>query len=72
MISDVVIPHISGRELAELVQRLRPSIPVLFMSGYTNDEVIRRGVLGAHMSFLQKPFTAQALAAKVRERLDAV
>ncbi len=70
LISDVVIPHFSGRELAEEVQRLRPGIHVLFISGYTDDEVLRRGVLGAHMAFLQKPFTAQALAQRVREELD--
>jgi FixJ family two-component response regulator len=71
LLSDVAIPHLSGRQLAEQVQLMRPGIRVLFMSGYTNDEVLRRGVLTAHMAFLQKPFTPQALAARVRSELDA-
>jgi PAS domain S-box-containing protein len=71
LLSDVAIPHLSGRRLAEQVQRMRPGIRVLFMSGYTNDEVLRRGVLTAHMAFLQKPFTPQALAARVRSELDS-
>jgi len=70
LLSDVAIPHLSGRQLAEQVQSMRPGIRVLFMSGYTNDEVLRRGVLAAHMAFLQKPFTPQALAARVRAELD--
>ena len=49
---------------------MRPGIRVLFMSGYTNDEVLRRGVLSAHVAFLQKPFTPQVLAARVRAELD--
>jgi signal transduction histidine kinase len=70
LLSDVVIPHLSGRQLAEQVQSMRPGIRVLFMSGYTSDEVLRRGVLSAHVAFLQKPFTPQVLAARVRAELD--
>jgi PAS domain S-box-containing protein len=71
VLTDAVMPRMSGRELAEHVARLRPGLPVLFMSGYTNDEIIRRGLLTPGAPFLQKPFSPEALAAKVREVLDA-
>jgi PAS domain S-box-containing protein len=70
LITDVVMPHIGGRELAEAVRALRPSVRLLFTSGYTSDEVLRRGVLSAEVAFLQKPFTPSALATKVRATLD--
>jgi two-component system, cell cycle sensor histidine kinase and response regulator CckA len=71
MITDVVMPLMSGRELAELVIILRPEIKVVYMSGYTNDSVVRHGVLEDQVVFLHKPFTAVTLAEKVREVLDA-
>jgi two-component system cell cycle sensor histidine kinase/response regulator CckA len=71
VISDVVMPHFGGRQLAELVMALRPGVRVLFLSGYTDDAVVRHGVQGAEFAFLQKPFTPATLAAKVREVLDA-
>jgi PAS domain S-box-containing protein len=70
LLSDVVIPHLSGRELAAEVERMRPGIRVLFMSGYTDDEVLRRGVLSSEVAFIQKPFTPQALAQRIRQELD--
>jgi two-component system cell cycle sensor histidine kinase/response regulator CckA len=70
MISDVVMPHLGGRELARRMQALRPAMPVLFMSGYADDAVVRHGVLDAEFPFLQKPFSPSALARKVREVLD--
>jgi FixJ family two-component response regulator len=60
----------SGRELAERLGPLRPDLSVLYMSGYTDDAVIRHGVLGAGTAFLQKPFTPAALVQRVRETLD--
>jgi FixJ family two-component response regulator len=60
----------SGRELAERLAPLRPDLSVLYMSGYTDDAVIRHGVLGAGTAFLQKPFTPAALVLRVRETLD--
>jgi PAS domain S-box-containing protein len=71
VITDAVMPRMGGRELADHVARLRPALPVLFISGYTNDEIIRRGLLTPGVPFLQKPFSPETLAMKVREVLDA-
>jgi two-component system, cell cycle sensor histidine kinase and response regulator CckA len=69
LITDVVMPGIGGRELARKLLLLRPGISVLYLSGYTEDAVVTRGVLGPRTAFLQKPFTLQNLAKKVREVL---
>ena len=70
MITDVVMPEMSGRELTDRLTRLRPEMKVLFMSGYTDDTIVRHGILESDIAFLQKPFTPHALALKVRELLD--
>ncbi len=70
LISDVVMPHLGGRELAEKLAVVRPACRVLFLSGYTDDTVIRHGVQVAEYAFLQKPFTSAALAQKVRLVLE--
>ena len=71
MVTDVVMPGMSGRELAKLILQGRPQARVLFLSGYTEDAVLHQGALDTGTAFLQKPFTLDALACKVREILDA-
>lgn len=71
MITDVVMPQMSGRELAERVVAARPSLRVLFMSGYTDDAIVRHGLLADRLSFIQKPFDPATVARKVREVLDS-
>jgi PAS domain S-box-containing protein len=71
VLTDVVMPNMSGRELAEQLKGLRPGIKVLFMSGYTDDAVTRDGFLNKGAEFIQKPFSAEELAAKIRAVLGA-
>jgi FixJ family two-component response regulator len=65
------MPRLSGPEVAEQVSELVPGVRILFMSGYADDIVLRNGTLSAGDAFLEKPFSATDLAAKVRETLDA-
>ena len=69
--TDVVMPESGGRELATQIQAMRPGIRVLYMSGYTDNAIIRHGVLEPGTFFLQKPFTPASLAGKIRETLDS-
>jgi PAS domain S-box-containing protein len=66
LITDVVMPGMGGRELADTIKSRRPQLKILYMSGYTNDEVVRHGVTLARDAFLQKPFTPSGLVAMVR------
>jgi PAS domain S-box-containing protein len=69
ILTDVVMPGLSGRELADRLKTLRPGIKVLFMSGYTDDTIVQHGVLRREAEFIQKPFSPDELAIKVREVL---
>ncbi|MGH9369748.1 MAG: response regulator [Thermoanaerobaculia bacterium] len=70
MVTDAVMPGKSGPELARLMSSVRPEMKVLFISGYTNDAIVRQGLLKANEAFLQKPFRSDTLARKVRSILD--
>ena len=71
VVTDVIMPQMSGAELVTRLQEMHPSVKVLYVSGYTEEATIHRGVLLEGVDFLQKPFTPEALARKVREVLDA-
>ncbi|HEX2166729.1 MAG TPA: ATP-binding protein [Longimicrobiales bacterium] len=71
LLTDLVMPRMGGRELAERVRLLRPHLPVLFTSGYTEDVIMQNRLLEHDISLLHKPFTRLELATKVREALDA-
>ena len=71
LLTDVVMPEVSGRDLAESLRAPRPGMRVLYMSGYTDDDVLRSSVASDQAPFLQKPFPPDVLVAKVREVLDA-
>jgi CheY-like chemotaxis protein len=70
MITDMVMPRMSGDELAHKLAALRPAMKVIYVSGYTEDAVTRRGVLEASTAYVQKPFSPASLLRKVREILD--
>jgi signal transduction histidine kinase/ActR/RegA family two-component response regulator len=71
LLTDVVMPGMSGNDMSKHVLVRRPNLPVLYMSGYTDDAIVQHGVLEPGINFIQKPFSPDALALKVREVLDA-
>jgi two-component system cell cycle sensor histidine kinase/response regulator CckA len=71
LLTDVIMPHMSGGDLAHRLRALNPRLRVLFMSGYTDDMISSHGILGGDTQLLQKPFTAEALGRKLRDVLDA-
>lgn len=71
LITDVVMPKMNGRELAEQIARLRPQTKVLYMSGYTDDTILRHGISATDAHFVQKPFDPESLANKISEVINA-
>jgi CheY-like chemotaxis protein len=71
LVTDVVMPHMSGREVALRLTARRPDLRVLYLSGYTDDAILHHGILDPGTYFLQKPFAAVELARKVREVLGS-
>jgi CheY-like chemotaxis protein len=71
LVTDVVMPGLDGRELVEAARTCRPSLKVLYISGYTDDAVLRHGIRHAEVALLEKPFRGHSLASKVRQVLDA-
>jgi two-component system cell cycle sensor histidine kinase/response regulator CckA len=71
MVTDVVMPHLSGPELSETAAQLRPDMKILYMSGYAHYSVMPDGLFRSQIAFLQKPFSPLTLAAKVREVLGS-
>jgi signal transduction histidine kinase/CheY-like chemotaxis protein len=70
VLTDMVMPRMSGRELGEKLRELKPDVKIVYMSGYTDDVLVHTGALGPGMAFLQKPLRPEVLTAKVREALD--
>jgi len=71
LITDVIMPELSGRQVADRLMERLPKLKVLYVSGYTDDAIVRHGILEPGIAFLQKPFSPESLARKVREVLDA-
>ena len=71
LITDVVLPKMSGREIADVMTAVRPNLKVLFMSGYTDNAIVHHGILDEGINFIQKPFSTKDLLKRIRSILDS-
>ena len=71
VVTDLIMPGMNGRELVQAIYQIRPGLKALYVSGYTEDEIVRRGLDDPRVDLLHKPFTADVLASKVRSALDS-
>jgi CheY-like chemotaxis protein len=71
LVTDIIMPRVGGRELAERLRALRPALRILYLSGYSDETLDHQGLPGEGLAFLQKPFTPMTLARRVREVLEA-
>jgi FixJ family two-component response regulator len=70
LVTDTIMPRMSGLQLAQQLTKARPKMKVLFLSGYTDDAIVHHGIIDSDIPFLQKPFSSEGLANKVRDLLD--
>lgn len=71
LLTDVVMPKMSGKDVADQMRVFHPETKVLFMSGYTDDAIVHHGIVDSHIAFIQKPFSDTGLALKIREVLES-
>jgi DNA-binding NtrC family response regulator len=71
LLTDVVMPMLSGKDVADQIKSVHPETKVLYMSGYTDEAIVHHGIVDADIEFIQKPFTERALTRKIREVLNA-
>jgi FixJ family two-component response regulator len=70
LVTDVVLPEMTGRQLAERLQEIHPSLPVLYTSGYTENTIVHQGIIDDGIQFLAKPYLTTDLARRIRQILD--
>jgi CheY-like chemotaxis protein len=70
MLTDIVMPEMNGRKLADRALELRPALKIVYMTGYTRNAVVHNGILDSDVAFLPKPFSVEQLASKIRQVFD--